>query len=784
MPQQIFTAIENNFTKGLQTESTGLNFPENAATDTDNCAYTLVGDVLRRLGIDYELNFQNKPIDRLGRAIREYKWNNVGGDGLTQIIVVQVGHNIYFYLSSSSTILSPLSTTGGTINSVSFDPFAISSFDAEQEAQFTDGNGYLIVTHPSCDPFYCSYSTGTMSATRITVQIRDFTGIIEPGVAVSDRPLNLTNEHLYNLTNQGWTKGAPWQGVSSTTQTATVAVHAFTVAAGMTVVLGDRVLLVNSVVGFPGGTFQPVGSAIMSGTVTGYAATTLTVNITWVSGIWNGVSWSDWLINPTSTGFIDSWKTAIGNYPSNADVWWYFKNSSDVFDPTTQINNVTFNSGPAPKGHYILNAFQQLRSGVSGIASLTDVTTNFRPRTVTWFQGRVWYTGVDAQFSPIGDASYYTWTENIYFSQTIVDATQLGNCYQTNDPTSDTFFGLLPTDGGVITIQGSGSIYKLFPIQNGMLVFAANGIWFITGSQGIGFTANDYTITKISAIQSISSSSFVDVQGLPYFWNEEGIYKITPSQGGALQVEPITIGTIQTFYDAIPPSCKRFVRGAYHPIDYTIQWLYRDTEFANVTERYQFNKILNYNTYNKAFFPYTITNSNTSSDPWINGIVYVTGPGGSNAPPPAIKYLTSTYTAPAATYNFTFSDEHNEDYVDWESFNVVGFDYDSFFVTGYKLRGQAIRKFQPQYIQVYSRTNGVSSAYKIQGIWDYANDPNSGRWSSLQLVTNALTEYNTISRRHKIRGRGYTLQFKITSASGLPFAIQGWAVVDTVNQGT
>ena len=52
MAQQTSTAVENNFTKGFITESTGLNFPENAATDTDNCEYTIVGDVNRRLGID------------------------------------------------------------------------------------------------------------------------------------------------------------------------------------------------------------------------------------------------------------------------------------------------------------------------------------------------------------------------------------------------------------------------------------------------------------------------------------------------------------------------------------------------------------------------------------------------------------------------------------------------------------------------------------------------------------------------------------------------------------
>src|SRR6266576_296499 len=110
MPKQVTTAVENNFTKGLITESTGLNFPENAATDTDNCIYSLIGDVTRREGIDFELNRSFNPITESGKAKNTYKWNNAGGDGNTQIVVTQIGSTLFFYKSSSATIASPLSS--------------------------------------------------------------------------------------------------------------------------------------------------------------------------------------------------------------------------------------------------------------------------------------------------------------------------------------------------------------------------------------------------------------------------------------------------------------------------------------------------------------------------------------------------------------------------------------------------------------------------------------------------------------------------------------------------
>src|SRR6266436_9275774 len=109
MAQQVDTYVENNFTKGLITEATGLNFPENAATATDNCAYTIIGDVTRREGITTELNGISNAVDRTNKAISSYKWNNVSGDGSTQIVVEQIGATLYFYRSSSATVAAPLS---------------------------------------------------------------------------------------------------------------------------------------------------------------------------------------------------------------------------------------------------------------------------------------------------------------------------------------------------------------------------------------------------------------------------------------------------------------------------------------------------------------------------------------------------------------------------------------------------------------------------------------------------------------------------------------------------
>lgn len=768
MPQTL-TSVENNFTRGLITESTGLNFPENAATETFNCEYTLIGDVIRREGIDAEINGTTRVINSSAQAMSTFVWNNAGGDGNSKLEVKQVGSSLYFYNISAVTTSSPLSQNYISSISIAGNVAAGGTFDITQECEYAAGNGYLFVYHPSCDPAYFTYASGAIAGNVITIQIRDFAGIPEAGVADNLRPLTLTDEHKYNLINQGWVSGNPWTSTSSTVVTGGTGAKTFTIVTGLTVSTGQSVTATG-----PGGSAGFGAAGHMIGVVTSYNSGTgslvLSVSTNTVSG-----TFSSWSLVPTDNGHINTWFSDVGNYPSNSDQWWSFKDASDVFNPTTTLANTTIGSGRAPQGSILFNAFQQQRAALSGIASLTDVTTTVRPRTGCWFQGRVWYSGVDASFATTGDAPFSTWTESIYTSQVVMGTTDFGRCYQTNDPTSETLFGLLPTDGGVITIQGSGSIYKLWPTQNGMLVFANNGIWFITGSQGIGFAMNDYTITKISSIKALSGKSFVDVLGLPFFLNEEGIYQVAPDKNNSLSVEPITVGTILTFYNDIPLASKQYARGSYDPVNYVIQWVYKSTLEVSVTDRYQYDAILNFNTYNKAFYPYII--SAGSDTQYIHGVDYIIYPyQGVGIPDPSFKYHYSHGSPASASHGF--ADEHDTSFVDWGSAN-----YSSYFITGYKVHGQGLMKFQIPYVNIFSRNTSGYTAYYVQGIWDYANTGNSGRFSVKQFMDATDTQHDVNFKRVRIRGRGYTLQLKFTSVDGQPFDLIGWAVFETKNTG-
>lgn len=780
MPQQTAIGVENSFVGGLKTEFTGLNYPEHATVDTDNCTYTLIGNVIRRGGIDFETNYQLASVSRTNKALSTYKWDNAGGDGNTQVVVEQIGDQLFFFESTNSTLSAGLSSTL-LATGVALDTYTPAGGTAPDavECQYTSGNGYLFVFHPLCDPFYCTFTKGTPStiaSSRINVQIRDFVGIPEAGVLDSTRPASLSDEHLYNIRNQGWSNVPSWTASDFTsTRSLGVGSVSFTVETGLSITPGQTATAAL--------TFYEGGDTITRyefGTVTSYnsGSGALVLNITQSDYTNTG---NLWIISHTGTDHIDAFFTTASSYPSNADVWWIYKDSTGAFAPATTLANFTLGSAPAPKGHHLLDAFNQDRATASGIAALTTVSTIVRPRTGTWFQGRVWYTGIDASFSATGDAPYTTWSEYIYFSQIVETAGQFGKCYQVNDPTDENSFDLLPTDGGTIRIQGCGSVYKLFPVQNGLLIFAANGIWFITGSQGIGFSANDYTITKISGVRSFSGTSFVNVFGWPMFWNEEGIYTVNPSEkGGGLEVNNLCIGTILDYYADIPLISKKYARGDFDPINYIVTWCFRSENESSVMTRYEFDKMLNLNTVNKAFFPYSISPAD-SNGPYIHDIRYVASPGGDDAPEPGFRYLISAISA--GSNSFSFAEEKDRThFVDFYTYNSVGSNYSSYFTTGYALHGKAILKWQPIYVNMFSN-NEVNTAYKIQGHWDFSVSGNSGKWSTVQVINNTADtdEFSMLYRRHKIRGHGLALQIKVASVDGEPFDILGWSIFEGQN---
>jgi hypothetical protein len=498
---------------------------------------------------------------------------------------------------------------------------------------------------------------------------------------------------------------------------------------------------------------------------------------------------------------ITSWFTSQANYPANTDVWWLYRNAiTDSFDPTVSGD---FNKGntPAPKGHYVLNSFNQDRSAVSGLAIGAAVTTSgVRPSVGAFFAGRVFYAGINSS----------TYTTKILFSQTIETTNDFGLCYQEQDPSSEQLFDLLPTDGGVINIPEAGIIYKLAPFGDSLLVFGYNGVWSISGSKGIGFSADDYTVTLVGNIRCVSSSNFVVVDGVPVWMNLNGVYSISNDANGNMLINSLSDKSIKEYFKTIPFLSKRQARGAYNPITHTIQWLYRSTVATDPGNIYEFDRVLNYNVLTGAFYTWTISSPSVSPAVRVNGIICLDTGGSTNLSASTVvdngvntvtdslgnivvtyglgtisstasttivtKFLTSS--ANAGSYKFTWSESAtNNGYKDWIAAGNPT-NYTSYFVTGYKIPTQGAKKFQTNFLYAFSDAPDATK-FTVQTQWDFANLSEANRWSNRQLVNITPTGYDFKRSRLLLRGSGHALAIKFSSVDDTGFSLAGWAMEST-----
>lgn len=705
MPRGSTIAVENNFVKGLLTEPTAMNFPEDAASDADNVIFSEKGEVTRRLGIDIESSgvvhelsdFSDSP-----DVFVEFKWDSVGGVGTTSFLVQQVGEKVKFFKVGEESISQELAPF--EVNLLDYKTTTDETLISSKPCQFTFGKGFLFIAHPFVEPLSVEYLSdeNDILIKTIVVEIRDFERL-DDGLAIDERPTVLTNLHHYNLYNQGWD------------------------------------------------TIQPTNSGTRQ--------------------------------------VLAYWKSKRSDNPSNADVFWLFRDrdGSDV----GQINvawidrNGYRGSTPAPNGYYIYPAWNINRSAKSGIANLPSLSSkSSRPSCIAFYAGRIFYSGISAD----------KFADKVYFSQIIESEDQFGKCHQFNDPTSEAAFDLLDSDGGVISLPLISKIISLKAIGDALIVIGTNGVFVIRGTTNGPFKATDYTVEFISDVGGISDLSIVKIDNSLVWWNYDAIYGLSMDQVGAsYQVENISKPTIQSIVDSIPPDNKMRIKGIYNKKDRVVQWLFDDRDDVSLG----YNRILEFNVVSKAFYTYTIS---TSLSPQIVGIISISGQKSEAVEEEVVTLSgeivttvtgqevvisrqrvipnTESFKYPTLIYEdtlgFTYSDS-SEYYEDWTSFG--GASFDSFFVSGYRIRGELLRSFNSTPISVVLRKIDDGAIW-IKGVWDYGSRITTPQ--SLYLQRSDIGDY--LIRRVKLRGKGKSFQLRFDSEGNSPFSLIGWSTFDSGGQ--
>lgn len=721
MPAQPYQDDQFTFVAGLNTEAGFFGFPANTWKDGVNMVPNVNGSIRKRVAIDIEAG--GAILDALTEAERNdwafttETWQAVGGNGDLNFAVVQIGEFIYFYQDTANA----MSATRKSFY-IDLELYKASGYTGSTGAfpiALTSANGRCIITSKCIDPLIVEYlpTTDDIDVTSVTIQIRDFKGM-EDSLAIDARPSTLSNEHKYNLLNQGWDNGK-----------------------------------------------------------------------------------------------ITTYYNSASTYPSNAQSWVYGKDSNDDFSAAV-LNKQDFGTSPAPRGRYILDAFNENRATASGIAGIPNVTETTRPSTCAFYAGRAWYSGVGGT----------RLLSNVYFSQVATESETYGRCYQSADPTSEIISDLVDTDGGVIPIQDCGEIISLVATGTGVLVLATNGVWQIVGTAQGGFTATGYEVNKLSNYGCISAGSVVQVNDTVVYWSYSAICQIAASNVGSLVVSPLTDTTIKSLYVGIPTVAKKYASGAFNSSSRIIYWAYNNTLSSSEVFPYKKDTILALDTRIGAFYILslpkgdaypaitwvTTTKESTENqlsvpvqvgteDVFVGSVLVETIVLTSFASERQFKFLTITPDGGVTFSDFLTLEEAPIKYKDWYSYDDVGVPFDAFVLTGLNFASNGPAKMQQAlYVSTFMGATETgftelfdpinASSCTIQGRWDFTNSSVANKWSIAQqiykrkrvFVPDSATfdlGYSVIISKTKIRGRGKALQLKFEAQPDYDCVLLGWSVL-------
>lgn len=425
---------------------------------------------------------------------------------------------------------------------------------------------------------------------------------------------------------------------------------------------------------------------------------------------------------------ITTYKAAHSNdLPSNTKAWIYGKDTSDNFDATL-LNKQEFGTSLALKGRFIIDAFNQVRTEQS-----TSFTKDYsvRPSITTFFAGRIWYSGLNNK----------ELAAKVYFSQVLDDINKLGYCYQANDPTAEILSDLVDSDGGVIEIPEAGQIVKLVPLGRGLLVFAENGIFAISGIDGV-FSATNFQVEKVTSVGTTFPQAIVIIENAVVYWANEGIYALSAEAGGlSYATKPLTDGKIKSFYTDISYFGKQKASGAYNGTTNEVQWLFDNSTETTVNTNSKKNVALIYNVVLQSWYVHDlITEDDTHAS-----FIYT-------SKPTALATTSETVTTSAGTTvtNSALQDvtvNVNNSIVGQEVFKVLSKQkYDGDYNT--KLTATDINTYtgtKPAALTSPVTGNKGNDGIYHHGLWSNDQGSDFGLTSYLVLWSTLGTTYTTLN---------------------------------------
>lgn len=773
MAKPVQKAEINSFIKGLISEASPLTFPPNAELDGENFEINKDGTRTRRLGINFESSYQLRSTGYYTRdisslAITSFRWTGANGNPGSEFGVIQLGTHVDIY------DLSKESVTGNA-------PLAsieITGALPTQKFSYASVNGFLILTAATDVIHLIKYDGTSFSYSPDRLLVRDLWGV--PGYDYNDftsRPGTLTDDHLYNLRNQGW--GIPRKEEHAGTSTV------------VRTILGETVTTVSDALTDPIEIFNVRGSYPSNADVV-YTAM--------------------------------KFKTAKPDVPPSEVVF------GALWDEQIGLN------AQAAKGYFIIDALRRGTSRFTAcndndatypelkyhVGSLKSDITTGGASFVADFAGRVFYTGFFGSLVD-GHATSPNLSEYVLFSQVIQKEGDIVKCYQEGDPTSREGSDLVDTDGGFIRVSGAKNIVGIRAMDNELFILAENGVWLLTGGNDYGFSATNYKLTKVSSFGCHAPESVVETGKSILFCGDEGIFRIGKSELGDWATQSLSDVTIQKIYNDIDTLARRSIRAVHDPLAKKVKFLYKEEGFSKEivfdTFLNSFNKVKYFNL--EADSPEIVAYLTTlpySESVDSDEVVVNTDSVISSAESVIVNRVVKTSRTYSTKYivlygtvggkvGYTVAYQRDANFRDWFSVDSTGVDAKAFILTGAVTAGDAsIYKQVPYLVVHFQRTEkGVEeingelvpasqSGCKIRSQWDWSNSANSGVWSPLfqaykyhkpYLISDIDDPYDTgfttVVTKNKLRGRGRALSIYFETEPYKNCILIGWDLAITGN---
>lgn len=423
--------------------------------------------------------------------------------------------------------------------------------------------------------------------------------------------------------------------------------------------------------------------------------------------------------------------TAAVDWPSNSDIMSVgivTNSDGDLEFQPDFIREDFLGNTPAPKGHFILEAFLKNYDVALDCAGTGSEITLNRPEGIAFHNGRVFFSSPVVQNRVSG----------IFYSQNLLDDDRVGLCFQAADPTASEINDLIATDGGFLPTPEIGQIVTMEEFGNGVMILASNGVWYLTGAElGAGITATSLRMEKIHASGVLSAASVVQAEGVLFYWGVEGIMSVQLSEGGLPTATSITKTSIQTFYVNISAAARASATGVYIPEQNKVYWGYHDTAKDTTPDKSNINRVLILDLGIKGWYKYSIAEDSGNNFPEIRGMAkvqslaagaeqtetvtdsfleIVTDISGAavttsriieGAQVSTLKMATMVYSTADAGYKLTFSSFIDRRFVDWttSASDGIGKAMDSFIEFAEFNMGAIHTKGTPTYVHSYFSKN-------------------------------------------------------------------------------